>query len=418
MARPRNTVPTYLLHTTSGQARCRLNGRYVYLGPHGSAESLAAYARICTELRSAPDPAVVAGTGMATGTPDVTVSEVLLAFWKHAERHYRLADGTPTAELREYKGAFAPVRAMYCATPAAEFGPLALKAVRQKMIDVGLARTTVNNRVRRLKHVFKWAASEQLVPVGTYQALATVAGLQKGRTAAPEPEPVRPVRPEDVAAVLPHLRPAVRAMILLQQVTGMRPGEAVRIRPCDIDQSGPVWVYRPPHHKTAHRGKERAVALGPRAREILAPFTPADPASYYFSPRRVVAGLHAERAVRRETPRFPSHLTRNADRRSTTPRRVPGERYSTMTYDRAVARACRSANLVRERERVEHGPNRPPVAPWSPNQLRHLKAAELRARYGLEYVRAVLGHSFAGMADHYSRAADATLAAQVAAEAG
>jgi integrase len=350
--------------------------------------------------------------------PDVTVNEVLLAFWRHADRHYRLADDTPTAELREYKGAFIQIRALYGSAPAAGFGPLALKAVRGKMVEAGLARTTVNNRVRRLKHVFKWAASELLVPVATHQALATVAGLQKGRTTAAEPEPVRPVAPEDVAGVLPYLRPAVRAMVLLQQLTGMRPGEVVRIRPRDVDFAGPVWVYRPPHHKTAHRGKERAIALGPKAREALAAFTPPDPTDYYFSPRRVVAELLAERAARRATPQFPSHRRRNAAKRVAVPARAPTARYSTMTYDRAVARACERANRVREREAVEHGPNRPPVTAWSPNQLRHLKAAELRERYGLEYVRAVLGHSFAAMSDHYSRAADASLAARVAAEAG
>jgi hypothetical protein len=50
--------------------------------------------------------------------------------------------------------------------------------------------------------------------------------------------------------------------------------------------------------------------------------------------------------------------------------------------------------------------------------LRHLNAAELRARFGLETVRAVLGHSFAQMSDHYSKAADAGLAIHAATEAG
>jgi integrase len=58
------------------------------------------------------------------------------------------------------------------------------------------------------------------------------------------------------------------------------------------------------------------------------------------------------------------------------------------------------------------------VTPFTPYQLRHLKATELREQYGLEYVRAVLGHSFAGMSDHYSRAADKVLAAKAAAEVG
>jgi hypothetical protein len=32
-----------------------------------------------------------------------TVAEVVLVFWKHAEQHYRHADGTPTRELADFK---------------------------------------------------------------------------------------------------------------------------------------------------------------------------------------------------------------------------------------------------------------------------------------------------------------------------
>src|SRR4051812_32009299 len=38
MARPKNPVPTYLLHQKSGQARTKVDGEYVYLGPYNSPE--------------------------------------------------------------------------------------------------------------------------------------------------------------------------------------------------------------------------------------------------------------------------------------------------------------------------------------------------------------------------------------------
>ena len=38
-----------------------------------------------------------------------------------------------------------------------------------------------------------------------YEGLRTVEGLRKGRSEAPETEPVRPVAEADVQAVLPHL---------------------------------------------------------------------------------------------------------------------------------------------------------------------------------------------------------------------
>ncbi len=37
--------PKYVLHKPSGQARVRLDGRDVYLGPHGSPASFEAYDR-------------------------------------------------------------------------------------------------------------------------------------------------------------------------------------------------------------------------------------------------------------------------------------------------------------------------------------------------------------------------------------
>lgn len=284
MARPRNPVPHYLHHKPSGQARVCVGDREIYLGVYNSPESLEAYRKLIAELRTAPAEVVVPVLKPAAG---VSVNEVMLAFWKHAEQHYTREDGSQTNELTEYRQAFKILRELYGRTPATDFGPLALKAVRQRMIDNGNCRTTINNRVRRLKHVFKWAAENELVPAAVHLALATVAGLQKGRTKVREPEPVEPVREADARAVLPFVRPPVAAMIELQLLTGMRPGEVCAIMPCDIDTTGDVWVYRPGQHKNKHKGKGRAVAIGPRGRAVLARFAPADPEDYYFSPRRI-----------------------------------------------------------------------------------------------------------------------------------
>ena len=49
MARPRNKIPSYLLHQQSGQARVRIHGRDIYLGPFGTPESKEAYASLIAE---------------------------------------------------------------------------------------------------------------------------------------------------------------------------------------------------------------------------------------------------------------------------------------------------------------------------------------------------------------------------------
>lgn len=198
----------------------------------------------------------------------------------------------------------------------------------------------MNRRAGRVRRVFKWAVTEELVPPAIYQALCSVEGFRKGRCDLPEPEPVGPVANADVRATLPHLPPAVRAMVEVQRLTGMRPGEVCRLRPCDIDRAGGVWVFRLSYHKLSHAGKDRAVPIGPRAQAVLAPFAPADASGYYFSPAATVADQLAKRSAARKTPRYKSHVARNAKKRKGEGRkREPGERYTTRSYYRAVERA-------------------------------------------------------------------------------
>lgn len=113
MARPKNAVPTYRLHKPSGTARCWVGGRWVTLGKYNTPESRAEYARILAELAVAPVPTSV----VAPVTPDVTVNELLLGFWKYAENHYRRPDGTPTNELPQFRQTFRLVRELYGHTP-------------------------------------------------------------------------------------------------------------------------------------------------------------------------------------------------------------------------------------------------------------------------------------------------------------
>ena len=97
-------VPAYRLHKPSGQAVVTIRTvsgarRDVYLGVYTSSASRAEYGRLIAELATAP--ALDRPTGPAG--PRVTVDEIVLAFWRFAEGHYRGPDGKPTDELREIK---------------------------------------------------------------------------------------------------------------------------------------------------------------------------------------------------------------------------------------------------------------------------------------------------------------------------
>jgi integrase len=381
--------------------------RDVYLGEFNSPNSRREYGRLVTELSTASLPALVTNP---SSLGSVSIDEVLLAFWRHAEVHYRRADGTPTHELVEYRQSFKPLRQLYGHTAAKDFGSLALKAVRAKMIERGLCRRLINQRVGRIRRVFKWAAAEQIIPVTTYPLLTTLPGLQKGRSEARDLDSVEPVSAEHVLATILHLPRPIRGMVEFEMLTGCRPGEACSIRPIDVDTTGPVWMYRPGQHKNSWRGKSRVVAIGPQAQMVLFEFAPSERTDHFFSPARSVAEFHAERTANRKTPLFPSHVRRNKAKRKPKPALVPATAYTSESYGRAIARAVRKANAEFLESGVEldlHIPH------WHPNQLRHLHATEVRRRFGLEAAQVALGHQHARVTEIYAEK-NQSLAAEVA----
>src|SRR5512135_765541 len=267
MPRLSKKFPSYRLHRPSGRAVVTLNGKDNYLGDWNSPESRAEYDRLIGEWLAAGR-----GRPKAEDTPspnDLTVSEVLLAFWSHAETHYRDPDGEPSHELKNIRDALKYVRRLYGKIPARAYGPLALRAVRDMMVKSGLARTTINARVNRIRRVFMWAASVEMVPASVVESLRTLDGLREGRTKAREAEPVGPVPIEHVEAVLPRLPRPVAAMVRIQLLCGCRAGEVMVMRACDLTPGDPVWEYRPARHKNSWRGKDRVIPLGPKAQEIV-----------------------------------------------------------------------------------------------------------------------------------------------------
>jgi hypothetical protein len=134
---PKGTPPSYPNKPHKGQARITvrlIDGRRhdLLLGPFGSPESWAEYRRVLTELEAGGGRYPL--NGQEAAASGLTVNEVCLRFWKHAESHYRLADGSPSRELDHYQSTQAVLVDLYGNTLAAEFGPLKLKAVRQKMV--------------------------------------------------------------------------------------------------------------------------------------------------------------------------------------------------------------------------------------------------------------------------------------------
>jgi integrase len=261
------------------------------------------------------------------------------------------------------------VRRLYGHIAAASFGPLALRAVRDQTIQDGLARTTINSRINRVRRIFRWAASVELVPVAVAQALGTVEGLERGRSKARESKGIKAVPLEHVEAALPHMSPQVAAMVQIQLLTGCRPNEVTAVRGRNLVPGEPCWEYRPDTHKNAWRGQERRIILGPKAVAIVKEFLKPDLDAYLFDPRE--AHDH-----RRGWARGKTAEGHRIYRKRPKELRLPKDRYDRRAYYTAVYRACEKARVPR----------------WCPLSLRHTAATSLRARYGLETAANVLGH--------------------------
>ncbi len=393
MSRPKNPFPTPRCHKGRAVVDVYDAGtrHTVTLGAWGSPDADREFARLLAE-RGLP-------AAHPVGT-NPTVNELLLAFLTWADGYYRHADGTPTNEIVELNQSARPLRELYGHTPAVSFGPKALATVRQRMIDNGLCRTLINRRVERVRRAFRWAASEELIPVTVYEALRTVAGLRRGRSEVRESEPVGPVDAATVDATLPYLDAHLRTMVELQRHTAMRPGEVCALRLAEIDRTGQTWVYRPRQHKTAHHGKKRVIQFGPKARAVLTRFlvgrtTEAD--SLVFNPAQARAERFKAARERRKSKVPPSQQ----NRRKANPKRVPGNVYRVTAYGHAIRRAAEKAG----------------VAHWHPNQLRHTAATTVRKAHGLEAVQVLLGHAKADVSQIYAER-DEALAAEVAEQFG
>jgi integrase len=326
-------TPAYRLHKGSGQALVEINGRRIYLGKYGSDGSRERYRRVVGEwLACSGRPAEPSQRDSV-----VSVNELLLAFLTYADQRY-VKNGRPTSEPRSFRVALRPVKELYGLLPLTSFGPLALIACRQRLIEQGICRKRINQHVGRIRQVFKWGVARELVPETVWRALCAVTGLRRGE--APETQPVKSVLETAIAAVQPYLTPQIWAMIQLQLWTGCRPGEVCQLRRADIIMTGTIWEYRPSSHKTEHHGKERVVFLGHHAQHVLRPWLDADPNAFLFSPKESREWHLAKRRAARQTPLTPSQERR---KRKSRPKRTPGDHFTTLAYGHAVSKACEKA---------------------------------------------------------------------------
>ena len=382
-----DATPKYRKHKASGQAIVTLSGRDHYLGPYGTKVSRLAYDRLVSEW-------IANGRQAPTSRHDASIMELMAAYVRHAKEYYR-----GSSEYDATLSSLKPLKALYGTLPVGEFSPLKLKAVREKMIEADLCRNEVNKRIGRIKRMFRWGVENEIVPPLVLHGLQAVRGLSRGRSEARETEPIKPVPEAFVDAVKAKLSPQIWAMIELQRYTGMRPGEVCRMRTADIDTSGKVWTYSPAGHKTAWRGHQRKIFLGPRAQAVLTDWLRTDLQANLFQPREAQAWRREQRRAARSTPL--SCGNRAGTNVKAKPRKQPGECYDPRAYHQAIRQACLKLE----------------IPTWHPHQLRHNAATWLRKEFGLDVARVVLGHRSPRITEVYAEL-DEAKASDVMAKVG
>jgi len=288
----------------------------------------------------------------------MTLAQLIDRYLLYAIGYYPQGESSEYHNLRHI---LHPLQVDYGDLSARDFGPKTLKKYRESLIDKGLARSYINGVMSKIRRMYRWAVSEELLPVKYHQALSSIQGLRKGRTAAKETKDVKPVEWSSVSPVLAHLSPVVAAMVQTHWLTGCRSGSLVEATPGQFDRSKEIWVWRP-RHKTEHLEFDLRLPIGPKCQKILQPFLDRPGEQPIFSPR--------EGALRKH--------------------RRHHDRYTAKSYRRAVVRGIDRANAAISQANEKRKKPKPLIERWTPHQLRHSRGTIVREQFDLEAAQAIL----------------------------
>jgi hypothetical protein len=200
--------PKYRQHKASGRPIVTFSRRDVWLpGEYNSLESRRSYdwvvALWLSNGRQLPDelpPWPSTPTITPNDSAPSTVNDLILAFWRHCQEKYG-SRSTARTRLSEVRCAMRPVKKLFGDRLVEDFGPRALKRVREAFIEAGWCRKVVNERVRLVVRAFRWAVSEQLIDESQHRALCTVEPVEAADQLAPDSKKVLPV-PGEVVEML------------------------------------------------------------------------------------------------------------------------------------------------------------------------------------------------------------------------
>jgi integrase len=352
--------PRPRFHKSSGRWRLRWRGTDHYFHhPIDSDEGKQEYAAMLVRLSEPAAPPVI----RLAPSSWPTIAEGTARWLSWSDEHT-----SNRHDHDQYRLTLAVLLRLYGDAATDQFGPDELEMVREEMGRLGWCMETCNRRTVRIKTVWRKLERWKMTPPGAWANLRTLPKLGPRDREFRINKPRSPAEFADVLAVCRklHYRPfRARTVLLLQWHTGARPGELLKMRPREIDASGDVWVYRPPLHKNAWRGHDRAILLSLKAQAVLRPWlVDCGPDEHVFRTGR-------------------------------------GRCYSPGGYGDVIRKACRRAGVQ-----------------MIPYACRHAAKQRVTRVHGLDAARSFLGQKSISATDHYAAQTDIELAKQTARKMG
>ncbi|GHT28891.1 integrase [Planctomycetales bacterium] len=262
------------------------------------------------------------------------------------------------------------------------FKPGYLIWYKRSLIEQGYAKSQVKRYIKVVKQVFSWAATPRY-DEGTWDILPTmvsaslIAEMKMIKVTDADNCRENPLRLdvayEYIQAVMDYVSPIIEAMMRVQYLTGMRPGEVCTMKVGDIKKTkaefgnhyrlwdGENWLYVAAEHKTKKYIGERQFAIAMEEQEILEPYLAGKSASDFVF--------------------------------SKTSKRGFGKPFTTDEYGRYIKRTIEKYELEK----------------FTAHQIKHSAVSDTSEKHNRDKARALAGHTSETMTARYDHSDDKKL---------
>jgi len=272
-------------------------------------------------------------------------------------------------------------------------GPDEIMEVRKALIDYKYiqgkttkkyVRRGINDTINWINKIWEWGVGRTLVKESTLRSFKEIKPLRMGNPKVKDNIKRKRVTKEELWKVIRVVNSIIANMLKLLWYTGMRPYEVCEMRPYDILRDDPdCWLYIPGRditpvgkHKTTGFEQVKVIPLAGESQKILSSqIKNENSKEYIFSPKDAMAEVFKEKGKNRKTPI--NYGNKPGSNRRKHPMIQPRDHYDSASLRRACQRGCLRAG----------------IEIFSPYDIRRTAATNVRAKFGKQDAKTLLGHT-------------------------